>query len=75
MKTVGEYGIRQVGYFPITVIYCTKQKEFWNNINMVLRPVVIVDATGSFVKAVNIEGNKSGYICVYQMVTSIEEYP
>ena len=70
------YGIRQISDFEVGVSYFTNdQLELWDRIVSIFpRLVGIIDSTGGVALPVDIEGNKSGYICLHQFITSIPDY-
>ena len=73
-------GIHQIDDLAVSVIYFSdNQLKLYDemleeSIKSKRRLVVIIDSTGGLIFPVEVEGIKSGYICLHQMITSIEGY-
>lgn len=67
-----DIGIRKISSWPFSVIYFTdEQISLWEEVRKLYRPKIIIDSTGSLVKSLEMGENKSKYIMLYKLITSI----
>ena len=70
------YGIRQISNFTVGFSYFTKEQlELWDRIILIFtRLVGTINSSAGIAQPVDIERNKSGYICLHQFITSTSDY-